>query len=168
MAFERATPPALRWVLAFLGICAALGLYMGFKDQIRRNPPAWYTGAPDPVIPGAPATDADRVREATPFDPSVRTASQQAESAATTELKKPEAGEKSAQTASADQPASDAAGASPAAPGATPTMVAPPAARPKAAAAQPARPAPPADPVGDILEGQRPQPQPTTPADVPY
>ena len=58
MEFERATPPALRWVVAFLAVCAAMGLWLGFKDQIRRNPPAWYSGAPDPTTPGVQPGDA--------------------------------------------------------------------------------------------------------------
>lgn len=167
MVFERATPPALRWVLAFLGVCAALGLWLGFKDQIRRNPPAWYTGAPDPVVAGAPAADEAGIREATPFDPSARSASQQAASAATTEPKPPEKKDEPAAAPedAAGEPAADAAAPAVAPPAATQAPAAP--ARPRPATPTPSRPAPSADPVGDILDGQRPPAQPA-PSDVPY
>lgn len=171
MVFERATPPALRWVLVFLGVCAALGIWLGFKDQIRRNPPAWYTGAPEPTYAGQAPVGADGVREATAFDPSARTASQQAESAATTEPKKAEADDEddAAETATAptETPATTTATPATAAPGATPpTTASPTPARPRPAT-PPSRPAPSTDPVGDILDGQRPPAQPA-PSDVPY
>src|SRR3990167_3608495 len=61
------TPPALRWVALFLAACAVLGLFLGFRDQIRKNPPGWYTGAEQVAAP-LPAT-ADGARDAVAFDP---------------------------------------------------------------------------------------------------
>lgn len=164
MVFERATPPALRWVVAFLAICAVLGLWLGFKDQIRRNPPAWYTGAPDPVTPGAQPGDAV-IREATAFDPNAPTRDAAPASTAQAQPKTP------AKTDDATD--EDAApGASLTAPSAgtppapTPVPTAQPAApRPRPAPPPAARPAPSEDPVGDLLDP--PSPSQGTPP-VPY
>ena len=160
------TPPALRWVALFLALCAALGLWMGFKDQMRRNPPAWYTGGSEAAAPSA--ADAS-VREATPYDPNAKTAApgQAAEKAPTPAEKKVQEDLEDAQeTAEATTLATPADGAQPApatTPGATPTTP-----RPKTAP-QPPRPAPSEDPVGDILDGQRPATPPgESPPTVPY
>lgn len=169
MAFERATPPALRWVLAFLGLCAVLGVWLGFKDQIRRNPPAWYTGAPDPVATGAPAGPGD-IREATAFDPNARTPTLQTE-AAPVAAKKDAAADADPAEGDAD-PATAAAATTPPATASAPsnapaaTPAAPPAPRPRPTPPA-ARPTPSDDPVGDLLDGPRAPPQ-QPPSDVPY
>ncbi|MDP2260150.1 MAG: hypothetical protein Q8J89_10590 [Caulobacter sp.] len=161
MVFERATPPALRWVVAFLAVCAALGLWLGFKDQIRRNPPAWYTGAPDPATPVAPPGDAT-IRDATAFDPNAPT---QAAAPAPLTRAQPKAAE--------PDDAGDAVDAPPAPMIAPPILippVQPPAAQPAPPRPRPAPPPPPVarptpseDPVGDLLD---PPAQSTPP--VPY
>jgi hypothetical protein len=152
MVFERATPPALRWVVAFLAVCAALGLWLGFKDQIRRNPPAWYTGAPDPVSPGVQSGD-PAIRDATAFDPNAPTQGRAPAVTATPQAKTPEKAEEA-----------DDEDAAPDAPQIAPPVLTPPSTTPAAPAAQPApqrprpapspapRPAPSEDPVGDLLE----------------
>lgn len=162
MVFERATPPALRWVVAFLAICGALGLWLGFKDQIRRNPPAWYTGAPDPVTPAARPGDA-AVRDATAFDPNAPT---QTPPPASTARPEP----KAAETRETEDEDGDDAPPAPliAPPTLPPTTTAPvlqPAQpRPRPAPPPPvARPTPSEDPVGDLLD---PPSQNTPP--VPY
>jgi hypothetical protein len=166
MVFERAAPPALRWVVAFLAICAVLGLWLGFKDQIRRNPPAWYTGAPDPVTPGVQPGDTT-IRDATAFDPNAPT---QASAPAQAAQARPKAAE--------PEDAGDEGEAAPA-PAIAPPVLPPPAATPVIQpAAQPApprprpAPTPPAarpaaseDPVGDLLDP--PSSSPSTPP-VPY
>jgi len=162
MAFERATPPALRWVLVFLGVCAALGLFMGFKDQIRRNPPAWYTGAPDPTVPGAPAGP-DGVREATAFDPNARAPVVQAAPAPKKSEEPDEDEADAAATTQTTQPETTAT--SPTAPtAANPSAPAAPRPRPTPPVA---RPAPSEDPVGDMIDAPRPAPAQPQP-DVPY
>lgn len=162
MVFERATPPALRWVVAFLAVCAVLGLWLGFKDQIRRNPPAWYTGAPDPVTPGAQPGDAV-IREATAFDPNAPT---RAAAPASTVQAQPKTLAKTDDAADADT--------APETPPIAPPVLTPPAATPSAQPAAPrprpapppaARPAPSEDPVGDLLDP--PAPSQGTPP-VPY
>ncbi len=168
MAFERATPPALRWVLAFLGLCAVLGVWLGFKDQIRRNPPAWYTGAPEPVAAGA-VTSSDGVREATAFDPDAKGPAAPATTPAATAKKDVADDEDNAdaQAAAAQGEPASPATVQPSPPAAaTPTTPATPRPRPTPAPA-PARPAPSDDPVGDLLEAPRPSPQ-QPPSDVPY
>lgn len=161
MVFERATPPALRWVVAFLAVCGALGLWLGFKDQIRRNPPAWYTGAPEPVIPGVQPGDAV-IRDATAFDPNAPT---QATPSAPTARPQPKAAE--------DTDDAEGEGEAPPAPLIAPPILIPPAQPPAAQPATPrprpaspplvARPTPSEDPVGDLLD---PPSQNTPP--VPY
>lgn len=166
MVFERATPPALRWVVAFLAVCAALGLWLGFKDQIRRNPPAWYTGAPDPVVPGVQPGDAV-IRDATAFDPNAPTRGKAPAATATPQAKIPE---------KADD--ADDEDAEPETPLIAPPVLTPPSttpAAPAAPAAQPApqrprpapppasRPAPSDDPVGDLLEPPSSQGAPPVP-----
>ena len=155
METERAAPPALRWVVAFLAICGAMGLWLGFKDQIRRNPPAWYTGAPDPVKPGAGPGDAV-IRDATAFDPNADARPDPATTAARPQSKATETDE-TAETTEADAAETPAPGAS------TPTTS--PAATPAAQPAPPRpRPAPSEDPVGDLLEAPGPsQGQPQVP-----
>lgn len=160
------TPPALRWVALFLAACAVLGLFLGFRDQIRKNPPGWYTGAEQVASP-LPTT-ADGAREAVAFDPNAPQAKGEVNAAPA-----PTAPART-EDAAEDEPDE----AAPAETVTTPTVVpttqtaqpAAPAPKPKAAAPPPpskapARPAPQADPVGDILEGQK---QPETPATVPY
>lgn len=165
MVFERATPPALRWVVAFLAVCAALGLWLGFKDQIRRNPPAWYTGAPDPATPGAQPGDAT-VRDATAFDPN---ASTRTTPSAAPALPQPKAAEE-ADDADGEAEAEEEAPTAPLivppvqTPSAQPSTAQPATPRPRPAPAPPAaRPGPAEDPVGDLLD---PPSQNTPP--VPY
>lgn len=156
------TPPALRWVALFLAACAVLGLFLGFRDQIRKNPPGWYTGAEQVATP-LPAT-ADGAREAVAFDPNAPQGASVAATAATT----------TATAEKATRPTEDPAAESPPPPVLVPTtqpvQIAPVTPRPKATPPTPAqktppRPAPSSDPVGDILEGQK---QPETPVVVPY
>lgn len=151
------TPPALRWVALFLAVCAVLGLFLGFRDQIRKNPPGWYTGAEQVATP-LPATT-DGAREAVAFDPDAPSST----GAAVAKVVAPDpAPAPKAETPAADQAAAQRPADVPPPPVQTPTT--PP--RPKAAAPKtPTRPAPSSDPVGDILEGQL---QPETPATVPY
>ena len=163
METERAAPPALRWVVAFLAICGALGLWLGFKDQIRRNPPAWYTGAPDPVTPGAGPGDAV-IRDATAFDPDAAARPDPATTAARPQPKASETGETAepaeADTAVTPAPASPTASTPATSPAATPAaQPAPP--RPRPAPAP--RPAPSEDPVGDLLESPPAQSAPPVP-----
>lgn len=158
------TPPALRWVALFLAACAVLGLFLGFRDQIRKNPPGWYTGAEQVATP-LPAT-ADGAREAVAFDPNAPRATT---SAASTVVPSPKAEPSAADQADA-QEAADAPPPPVLVPTTQPVQPAPATPRPKAAPPPPAqkaptRPAPPSDPVGDILEGQK---QPEPPATVPY
>lgn len=154
------TPPALRWVALFLAACAVLGLFLGFRDQIRKNPPGWYTGAEQVAAP-LPAT-ADGARDAVAFDPNApRSTDAPAPTAAGSAPK--------ANTAAADR-ASEVPPPPVLVPTTEPVQIAPAAPRPKAATSSPAqktptRPAPSSDPVGDILEGQK---QPETPVVVPY
>lgn len=148
------TPPALRWVALFLAACAVLGLFLGFRDQIRKNPPGWYTGAEQVAAP-LPAT-ADGAREAVAFDPNAPQATTTAAPAA-------------AKTAPA--PKAETSAEVPPPPVLVPmTQPVPATPRPKATTPPPVqkaptRPAPSSDPVGDILEGQK---QPEAPATVPY
>ncbi|MFZ5668153.1 MAG: hypothetical protein ACOY4K_01530 [Pseudomonadota bacterium] len=155
MATVVSTPPALRWVALFLAGCAVLGLYLGFRDQIRRNPPGWYTGA-DPV--GAPAlTTADGIREAAPIDAeAARPFAQTPEGPAAT---RPAEAADEAEGPAVPPPTIDGP------PVAPPPQIAQPARPPPPAPEAPTRPrpaAPAADPVGDILESQKAEPQ------VPY
>lgn len=160
MAYEQASSPVLRWVALFLVGCAVLGLTLGFRDQIRRNPPAWYTGAREKPIVGSGLIEA---QEATPFDPNAQKPALQVveeeEAKPKTEEPKPE----DAAAAAAD--ATGAAADAPAAAGAPTTTATTP--RPKA----PTVPAPKLgpqsdDPVGDLLESQKKAPE--TPPVVPY
>lgn len=148
------TPPALRWIALFLAACAVLGLFLGFRDQIRKNPPGWYTGAEQIATPLAPASDG--AREAVPFDPDTPTPLAPPSPAATTTplAKAPE-------TTTAPLP--DAA--APAGPTAHKPVVSSPAVtKPRVVAPAPRTTAT-GDPVGDILEGQK---QTETPVTVPY
>jgi hypothetical protein len=161
MASEHAkAPPALRWVALFLALCAALGVWMGFRDQIRRNPPDWYTGAStgssDVVTTGGAV-----VRDATPYDPAARgSSSPQAEKTTPAEKAVQEDLAEAEATAQAAVPAPAVAEPAPLA-----IPPAPAASRPRA----PSQPAPSDDPVGDILDGQRPAPAPSEPPPtVPY
>lgn len=156
MAFDRAAPPALRWVALFLAVCAGLGLWLGFKDQMRRNPPAWYTGADEAVA--APGSSGSTARDAVAFDPNAPTRPLAAGPAGAADDKpqaKPD--EKSADPAvtdgvatTTDQPKALDIPAPPK-PKATPTPA------PKSA------PGPSEDPVGDLLEGQKPAEGPPVP-----
>lgn len=154
------TPPALRWVALFLAACAALGLFLGFRDQMRKNPPGWYTGTERLAAP-LPAAQ-DGIREAAPFDPD-------APQPTVTITGEPAP---KAPAAKADDAAKDAVDAvSPAGPPTVETpasRASPPPPPPKLKAAPPPAPkAPPsADPVGDILEGQK-TPE-SAPTPVPY
>ena len=164
METERAAPPALRWVVAFLAICGAMGLWLGFKDQIRRNPPAWYTGAPDPVTPGAGSGDAV-IRDATAFDPDAPIRPDPATTAARPQPQVSGTDEtvETTETDSAETPAPATPSASTptTSPAATPAaQPAPPRPRPTPAP----RSAPSDDPVGDLLEAPGPsQGQPQVP-----
>lgn len=154
MTAVTSTPPALRWVALFLAACAVLGLFLGFRDQIRRNPPDWYTGAERAAAPLA--TMPDTAREAVAFDPALPPAP--AEVAA-----RPAPKAAAPPPESADAPETDAASRPPPS---IPPPVLTPAPAPKLKAVAPAPKSPPsADPVGDILEGQK---QAETPAVVPY
>lgn len=160
MVFERAAPPALRWVVAFLAVCAVLGLWLGFKDQIRRNPPAWYTGAPDPVTPGAQPGDAV-IRDATAFDPNAPT---QATPPASTARPQPKAAEAADDAGDEDDAPGTPVIAPPTAAPPTTTPTAQPATpRPRPAPPPPPRPAPSEDPVGDLLDPPTPQGTPSVP-----
>lgn len=152
------TPPALRWVAIFLAACAVLGLFLGFRDQIRKNPPGWYTGAEQIATPLA--TPADGAREATPFDPAATAprVSVPAPSAATS-TPAAKAPETTTSEPSADPASVTAPGQKTVAP-AVPTS----APKPKAVTSAP-KAAPSGDPVGDILESQK---QTAPPATVPY
>lgn len=148
MVFERATPPALRWVVAFLAVCAALGVWLGFKDQIRRNPPAWYTGAPDPATPAAQPGEA-AIREATAFDPNAPTPA-----TAPASIPRPQS------RAAEDTDDAEEEVAAPLGPLIAPPVLSPPTQPPAAQPAPPrprpapppARPTPSEDPVGDLLD----------------
>ena len=146
------TPPALRWVALFLAACAVLGLFLGFRDQIRKNPPGWYTGAEQIATP-LPQTG-DGARDAVAFDPS---AARPAPAAAPVE-KAPEA-----KTTTPADTATETI-AAPAPKIAPPVLT--PAPKPRATAPAPKAP-PSADPVGDILEGQKRTENPDA-APVPY
>lgn len=155
MAFDRAAPPALRWVAAFLALCAALGLWLGFKDQMRRNPPAWYTGASEPTAAaGSPGAEA---RDAVAFDPNAPARPLGVQPAAAGPEEKTEAkAEDKADEADAD----DTVVAE------TKPLDVPPPPKPKAAPTPTPKPAPSDDPVGDILDSQKPPAD--TPPVVPY
>lgn len=153
------TPPALRWVALFLAACAVLGLFLGFRDQIRKNPPGWYTGAEQVATP-LPAT-ADGAREAVAFDPNAPQA-RSGPGPATTVAAPTPTPPKTSTVDAADTPDAAPPPAIPTAAAATPRpkpAISPPAPKPAA------RPAAQADPVGDILEGQK---QAETPPTVPY
>lgn len=153
------TPPALRWVALFLAACAVLGLFLGFRDQIRKNPPGWYTGAEQVAAPLV--TPADGARDAVPFDPEAAKAAAAAPRPAAPSAKTPaEVLEEPAASTEAAPPPESPAARPIAPPVLTPTP--PPKLKP---AAPPSKPAPSADPVGDILEGQKSS---ETPAAVPY
>lgn len=152
------TPPALRWVALFLAACAVLGLFLGFRDQIRKNPPGWYTGAEQVATP-LPAT-ADGAREAVAFDPNAPQT--RSEPGPATTVAAPTPPPKTSTVDAADTPDAAPPPVIPTAAAATPRpkpAIPPPAPKPAA------RPAAQADPVGDILEGQK---QPGTPPTVPY
>jgi hypothetical protein len=154
------TPPALRWVALFLAACAVLGLFLGFRDQIRKNPPGWYTGAEQVATPLI--SPADGAREAVPFDPNAPKAEPASRPSAPAAKTPAEALE-----APGDATPTDAAPVTeaPAAKAVAPPVLTPTPA-PKLKPAAPAqKAAPTGDPVGDILEGQK---QSETPAAVPY
>lgn len=149
MAFERATPPALRWVAIFLAACAVLGLTLGFRDQMRRNPPAWYTGAQEKAVAGGGLIDA---QEAVAFDPQAPKPALQID-----EAPKPAPQTEESKAAEAeDQPAT------PAPEEKAPEPPAAPKAKPPAPKIEPLS----EDPVGDLLEGQKKAPE--APPTVPY
>lgn len=154
------TPPTLRWVALFLAACAVLGLFLGFRDQIRKNPPGWYTGAERVAAPLPAASDG--IPDAAPFDPGAP------QSATATMTTAPATKTEPAKTEKPDDDPADKAG-QPAATIPAPTTKsteAPPAAKPKPAVPPPTpKSQPSADPVGDILEGQKSEP---APAAVPY
>lgn len=155
MAFQRATPPALRWVALFLTGCAVLGLTLGFRDQIRRNPPAWYTGGTEKVVAGSGLVEA---KEATAFDPEAPRPALQAEA----EAAKPKAEEEAKADEALDTPLTPTLPTT-----GTATAAAPTTPRPKPALPPPPKLDPPSeDPVGDLLEGQTKAPEP--PPVVPY
>jgi len=144
MAVQRAASPALGWVALFLVACAVLGLTLGFKDQIRRNPPAWYTGGREKAVAGSGLIEA---KEATAFDPEAPQPALQVEEET---APKPKA-EDARTDDTSDEPA-------------TPPAETP---RPKPATPPPPKIEPPAeDPVGDLLESQKNAPE--APPVVPY
>ncbi|MDP1630093.1 MAG: hypothetical protein Q8L66_01580 [Caulobacter sp.] len=148
-----ATPPALRWVALFLVACAALGLFLGFRDQIRRNPPDWYTGS-ERAASSLPVTP-DGIQDAAPFDGATLQAPPTADVVvATVPAQKPAAPEPTPEPEAVPAPA-------PSTPARTAQAAAP---TPKPKPAQP-KAAPSADPVGDILESQRSD---SAPPVVPY
>lgn len=155
------TPPALRWVALFLAACAVLGLFLGFRDQIRKNPPGWYTGAEQIATPLTPTTDG--AREAVAFDPSAARPAPAATAAASAP--------KAADTRAATPVDSETPADEPPAPKIAPPVLTPspaPTPTPKARATPPTtKAAPSADPVGDILEGQKQTETPAA-APVPY
>ncbi|MDP1737318.1 MAG: hypothetical protein Q8L23_07745 [Caulobacter sp.] len=156
MTVVTATPPALRWVALFLAACAALGLFLGFRDQIRKNPPGWYTGAERTAAP--PPSTPDGARDAVPLDPDAPqpTVTMTTEPATRTPAAKAD-----------DEDLEAPVGSRTPAPKAAPPVLTPaPSPAPKARPASPPapKPAPSADPVGDILESQKPP----EPAAVPY
>lgn len=150
------TPPALRWVALFLAACAVLGLFLGFHDQIRKNPPGWYTGAEQIATPLPPT--ADGAREAVAFDPAAGKPASDGDTSATpatVSLTKVEA------------PVTKPAGSTDAAAtSATRSAATSPVTRPRPSASPMPKSQAPTDPVGDILEGQK-QTEPPSPA-VPY
>lgn len=154
MAFDRAAPPALRWVAAFLALCAALGLWLGFKDQMRRNPPAWYTGAAEPVATSLPGGAA--ARDAVAFDPNApaRPVAGDQPSATTQQKAEAKPEDKTETMTPAEAFVAD-----------TKPLEVPAAPKPKATPTPATKPAPSEDPVGDILDGQKPV---DAPPPVPY
>ena len=160
MTDASSTPPALRWVALFLAACAVLGLFLGFRDQIHKNPPGWYTGAEQVATPLT--TPADGAREAVPFDPDApktTTAPGSPTPAAKPPAEKPDEPAEGAPTDAV------AATETPAAKAVAPPVLTPPAAPKLKPAAPTSKAAPSGDPVGDILEGQKSS---ETPAAVPY
>lgn len=157
------TPPALRWVALFLAACAVLGLFLGFRDQIRKNPPGWYTGAEQIATPLATTTDG--AREAVAFDPSAARPATGATATAATPV------QKAVETPAATPVDSETPADEPPAPKIAPPVLTPPATptpAPRARTTPPAtKAAPSADPVGDILEGQKQAETPAA-APVPY
>jgi len=152
MAFDRAAPPALRWVALFLALCAALGLWLGFKDQMRRNPPAWYTGAAEPVATSLPGGVA--ARDAVAFDPNAPNRPLATPTAAAPQDKaeaKPEEKTEPALTPAQEFVAD------------TKPLDVPAPPKPKATPTPAPKPAPSEDPVGDILDGQKPAEGPPVP-----
>lgn len=141
MEYQSATPPALRWVAIFLAACAVLGLWLGFRDQIRRNPPDWYAGRAPVDAPAMATGGGAEIPEASPLAP---------DTAQPAPAPRP-AAPKPAETTTADEAAGVAT------PGPEP-------AKPRSPAA-PVKPAAASDPVGDILESQK---APEAPATVPY
>lgn len=155
MAFDRAAPPALRWVAAFLALCAALGLWLGFKDQMRRNPPAWYTGGSEPTA--APGSSGAEARDAVAFDPNAPARPLGLQPAGDTPAEKAEA---KAEEKTDDAAADDAALAE------TRPLEVPAPPKPKTTPTPTPKPAPSEDPVGDILDSQQKPAE--TPPTVPY
>lgn len=150
-------PPALRWVAFFLAACAVLGLFLGFRDQIRKNPPGWYTGAEQVATPLGASPDG--ARDAVAFDPAAP------RPPLTTAAPPQKAADTPALTASTPEEKADEAGAPEAiAPKAVPPPVLTPTPTPKLRTVPAAPRPPPSDPVGDILEGQKlSDPAPTVP-----
>lgn len=145
------TPPALRWVALFLAACAVLGLFLGVRDQIRKNPPGWYTGA-EQVVASPLATPADGAREAVAFDPGESKAAAPKAAPVAPAAKVPEAATAPAETTTAESPPEKAVTTPAAAPAPKPRTP-PPTAKVSG------------DPVGDILEGQK---QTEPPVTAPY
>lgn len=144
------TPPALRWVALFLAACAVLGLFLGFRDQIRKNPPGWYTGAEQIATPLT--TPADGAREAVAFDP----ATTRPPAAAAQPVTAPAPRTETPKDDETDAEAAAETAATKAGPATKPRPANPPLKIP-----------PPADPVGDILEGQKDADS-AAPPTVPY
>lgn len=159
MASKQASSPVIGWVALFLVGCAVLGLTLGFRDQIRRNPPAWYTGAQEKPVIGGGLIEA---QEATPFDPNAqKPALQVAEDEPKPKAEPEEPKPEDAAAAAAD--ATGAAADDPIASGATTTTPS----RPKAPTVPAPKIAPSSDdPVGDLLESQNKAPE--APPVVPY
>lgn len=150
MAVQRAAPPALRWVALFLLGCAGLGLTLGFRDQIRRNPPAWYTGGREKAATGAGLIEA---KEAVPLDSVTTRPTLQVED-------EEPAPKPKAEEPKPAEPADDTPAATPPA-GGTETPRPKPAPTPAPKAEPPSQ-----DPVGDLLDAHKKAPE--TPPTVPY
>ncbi|MFN3858761.1 MAG: hypothetical protein ACK4RV_13535 [Caulobacter sp.] len=157
---DRISDRNLALVSVALGACAAIGLWMGLSDSLRRSAPEWEGGSQTPVQqtagpPEAKPVDARTLVETAP--PPVKAApkavepEEEPEETAAAEAAAPPP----VQTAAA--PAPDITQRTPA----TPPGKAPPAKAPAAKAPAPKTPA--ADPIGDLVQEKTSQPPPEIP-----